>query len=109
MNIGNSLTVRFKALEEARVTEEGQTSGQVGGQVGGQVSGHVSDHVGDHVGKISKGSKVHNDTLNDTLEYKIINLVKQNPSITQRDIFGNLKVSLVSVKRTMKKLIDSQQ
>ncbi|MBP5468096.1 MAG: winged helix-turn-helix transcriptional regulator [Candidatus Riflebacteria bacterium] len=39
----------------------------------------------------------------------MINLVKQNPSITQRDIFGNLKVSLVSVKRTMKKLIDSQE
>ncbi len=57
----NDLTVRFKALEEARVTDEGQTSGHVGG------------HVGDHVGKISKVSKSHNDTL----EYKIINLIKQ--------------------------------
>ena len=43
----NDLTVRFKALEEARVTDEGQTSGQV--------SGHVSDHVSEHV---SKGYKI---------------------------------------------------
>ena len=79
------------------MTDEGQTSGQV--------SGHVSDHVG----KISKVSKVHNDTLNDTLEYKIINLIKLNPSITQKDISGNLKVSLVSVKRAIKQLVDSQK
>ena len=57
----------------------------------------------------SKESKVHDDTLNDTLEYKIINLIKQNPSITQKDISGNLKVSLVSVKRAMKQLVDSQK
>ena len=51
-----------------KVTDEGQTSGQVGDQVSGHVGGHVSGHVGGHVGKISKISKVHNDTLNDTLE-----------------------------------------
>ena len=95
--LGNDLTVRFKALEEARVTDEGQTSGQVSGQVGGQVS--------EHVVKISKVSKVHNDTL----KYKIINLIKQNPSITQKDISKNLKVSLVSIKRAMKQLVDSQK
>ena len=67
------------------MTDEGQTSGQAGG------------HVSDHVGKISKVSKVHNDTLNDTLEYKIINLIKQNPSITQKDISENLKVSYENI------------
>ena len=71
-----------------KVTDEGQTSGQVGGQ------------VSEHVVKISKVSKVHNDTLNDTLEYKIINLIKLNPSITQK-IF--LKIS----KYLMKILIDT--
>ena len=48
--LGNDLTVRFKALEEARVTDEGQTSGQVGGQVSDHVSSHVSGHVSGHVG-----------------------------------------------------------
>ncbi len=43
----NDLTVRFKAFEEARVTDEGQTSGQVSGHVSGHVGSHVSDHVGD--------------------------------------------------------------
>lgn len=83
------------------MTDEGQTSGQVGSQVNDHVGGHVSDHVS----KISKVSKSHNDTL----EYKIINLIKQNPSITQRDISENFKVSLVSFQKTMKKLIDSQK
>ncbi len=76
-----------------KVTDEGQTSGQVGGQV----SDHVSDNDSGHVGKISKVSKVHNDTLNDTLKYKIINLIKQNPSITQKDISENLKVSYENI------------
>ena len=39
-----------KALEEARVTDEGQTSGQVSGHVSDHVSGHVSGHVGGHIG-----------------------------------------------------------
>ena len=71
-----------------KVTDEGQTSGQAGGQ------------VSEHVVKISKVSKVHNDTLKDTLEYKIINLIKLNPSITQK-IF--LKIS----KYLMKILIEN--
>ena len=71
--------------------------------------GQISGQVGGHVSKISKVSKSHNDTLNDTLEYKIINLIKQNPSITQKYISENLKVSLVSIKRAMKQLVDSQK
>ena len=45
-------------------------SSKVGGQVGGQVI------------KDSKVSKPQIDTLNDTLENRIINLIKQNPSAT---------------------------
>ena len=77
-----------------RVTKE--TSSKVGGQVGGQVI------------KDSKVSKPQIDTLNDTLENRIINLIKQNPSATQKTISEILKVSLVSVKRAMKKLSDSR-
>lgn len=53
-------------------------------------------------------SKAHIDTLNDTLENRIISLISENPSVTQKSISEKLKVSLVSVKRTMKKLTDSK-
>ena len=44
--LGNDLTVRFKALEKARVTDEGQNSGHVGGHV----SGHVEEKL---IGKVT--------------------------------------------------------
>lgn len=53
-------------------------------------------------------SKAHIDTLNDTLENRIISLISENPSVTQKSISEKLKVSLVSVKRTMKKPTDSK-
>lgn len=43
--LGNDLTVRFKALKVANVTDKNSTSGQVSSQAGGHVSGHVSGHV----------------------------------------------------------------
>ncbi len=46
--------------------------------------------------------------VNDTLENRIISLISENPSVTQKSISEKLKVSLVSVKRTMKKLTDSK-
>ena len=54
-----------------------------------------------------KVSNTHIDTLNETLENRIINLIKQNPSSTQKTISEILEVSLGSVKRTMKRLADS--
>ena len=53
-------------------------------------------------------SKAHIDTLNETLENRIISLISENPSVTQKSIFEKLKISLISVKRTMKKLTDSK-
>lgn len=41
-----------KVHEEARLTDEEQTSSQVGGQVSGQVGDHVIGHISDHVGDI---------------------------------------------------------
>ena len=87
--LGNDLTVRFKALKVAKVTDKNSTSGQV-----------IKD---------SKVSKSHIDTLNDTLENRIISLIKENPSATQKTISETLKVSLVSVKRALKILLDSQK
>ena len=46
--------------------------------------------------------------MNDTLENRIINLIKENPSITQVSISEKLEVSLGSVKRSMKRLADSE-
>ncbi len=92
-NMTTNMITNLTTYLTTRVTDEGQTSGQ----------------VSEHVVKISKVSKARNDTLNVTLKYKIINLMKQNPSITQKNISENLKVSLVSIKRAMKQLVDSQK
>lgn len=46
------------------------------------VTKKISSKVGGQVIKDSKVSKPQIDTLNDTLENRIINLIKQNPSAT---------------------------
>lgn len=53
-----------------------------------------------------KVPKAHIDTLDDTLEAKIIAWIKDNPSMTQSDLAKISKVSVASIKRTMKRLSD---
>lgn len=48
-----------------------------------------------------------NDTLNGTLKNNLINIIKINPSIKQIDIASKLNVSVRTVKRIMKDLIDN--
>lgn len=47
------------------------------------------------------------DTLNDTLDAKIFAILKSNNKITQKKIAANLGISIVSVKRIMKKLVEN--
>jgi len=49
-----------------------------------------------------------NDTLNDTLKNKLINIIKEQPSIKQKDIATKLNISLRTVKRIMKNLQDNK-
>ena len=54
-----------------------------------------------------KAPKDHFDTLDDTLAEKIIVLLKANPYMTQDDLAEKTKVSVPSIKRAMKKLVES--
>ena len=49
-----------------------------------------------------------NGTLNGTLKNKLINIIKEQPSIKQNDIAIKLNVSLRTVKRVMKTLADNK-
>ncbi len=49
-----------------------------------------------------------NGTLNGTLKNKLINIIKEQPSIKQNDIAIKLNVSLRTVKRVMKTLVDDK-
>ncbi len=51
--------------------------------------------------------KDQSDTLADTLADKIVALLNQNPFLTQKELAENTKISVPSVKRTMKMLSDS--
>ena len=54
-----------------------------------------------------KAPKDHFDTLDDTLAEKIIVLLKANPYMTQDDLAEKTKVSVPSIKRAMKKMVES--
>ena len=54
-----------------------------------------------------KVPKDHTDTLEDTLADRIITLLKEDPSMTQRVLAEKTKVSVPSIKRTMKILSDN--
>lgn len=49
------------------------------------------------------------DTLKDTLEFRILTLLKENPKIKQQEVGETLGVSIASVKRSMKKLTDAEK
>lgn len=74
--LGDDLTVKFTALESAKVSD-------------------------------SKVPKYQVDTLDDTLGRKILVLLKEKPAITQNEIAVYLGISVPSVKRNMKKLLES--
>lgn len=73
---GNDITVKFFALESAKISD-------------------------------SKVPKYQPDTLDDTLAERILALLMTNPNITQTKLAECLKVSVPSVKRSMKTLSDS--
>jgi len=54
----------------------------------------------------SKVPKDHYDTLDDTLANRIITMIIEDPSITQGALAEKTKVSVPTIKRTMKKLSD---
>ena len=45
--------------------------------------------------------KSHLETLDETLELRIITLLKQNPRLTQRELSKQLAIPLATIKRTM--------
>lgn len=57
----------------------------------------------------SKVPKDHADTLDDTLADKIIALLKEDPSMKQEILAKKAKVSIASIKRTMKILSDTKK
>ena len=76
MVLGNDLTVKFTALESAKVSDV-------------------------------KALKYQSDTLGDTLDGKILALLKEKPSITQNEMATYFGISVPSIKRAMKKLLES--
>ena len=56
----------------------------------------------------SKVPKYHHDTLDDTLELSIMALIRENPSITQRELSEQLVVSLPTIKRAMAPMVEKQ-
>ncbi len=53
----------------------------------------------------SKVPKSHDDTLDETLELRILALVKQSPRVTQRELSEQLAISLPKIKRTMNGMV----
>lgn len=74
--LGDDLTVKFTALENAKVSD-------------------------------TKIPKYQFDTLDDLLDEKILALLEKRPAITQDAIAVYLGVSVPTIKRTMKKLLES--
>lgn len=74
--LGNDLTVKFTALESAKVSD-------------------------------IKIPKYQIDTLSETLDKKILALIERKPTITQNEIAIYFGVSVPTIKRTMKKLLES--
>lgn len=53
-----------------------------------------------------KVPKIRVDTLDDTLERKLIKIIKKNPKITQNTLSEELNISIRSLKRIMKRLVE---
>lgn len=77
--LGDDITVKFTALESAKISNS-------------KIPKYQIDTLG--------------DTLDDTLGGKILALLQEKPSITQNEIAVHFDISVPSVKRTMKKLLE---
>lgn len=55
----------------------------------------------------TKVPKSHDDTLDDTLELKILSLIQKNPRINQRELSDQLATSLSTIKRVMTGMIQA--
>ncbi len=55
----------------------------------------------------TKVLKSHDDTLDDTLELKILSLIQKNPRINQRELSDQLATSLSTIKRVMTGMIQA--
>lgn len=77
--MGNDLTVKFSALESVKVSEI-------------KISKYQADTLA--------------DTLVDTLDGNILTLLKEKPTITQNEMAVYLGISVPSIKRKMKKLLE---
>ena len=54
----------------------------------------------------SKVPKSHDETLDETLELRILSLVKTNPRISQRELSQHLGNSLSTIKRIMSAMVE---
>ena len=81
--MGNDLTVKFSALESVKVSEI-------------KISKYQADTLADTLV----------DTLVDTLDGNILTLLKEKPTITQNEMAVYLGISVSSIKRKMKKLLE---
>jgi ATP-dependent DNA helicase RecG len=54
----------------------------------------------------SKVPKSHDDTLDDTLELRILSLIRMNPRINQRELSQQLDISLPTIKRAMVTMVE---
>ena len=54
----------------------------------------------------AKVPKSHDDTLDDTLELRIMTLLKQKPQVTQRELSKQLALSLPTIKRAMMVMVE---
>ena len=53
-----------------------------------------------------KVPKSHDDTLDDTLELRILSLIKKRPRINQRELSQQLEVSIPTIKRAMSDMVE---
>ncbi len=81
--LGDSLTVKFTALKSAIVSDS-------------KIPKYQIDTLDDTLG----------DTLGNTLNEKILALLKEKPAITQNELAVYFGVSVPTIKRTMKKLLE---
>ncbi len=57
---------------------------------------------------VAKNPKPQDDALNDALEKKLVMLLKNDPYLTQKEMFEQLSVSRATIQRLVKKLVDKK-
>lgn len=113
--VGNTLSVHFKALQNAIVndskvpnSQDGTLSGTINGTIKPDENANLSDKPEFKVPNSQDGTinGTINDTINESLEKQIIELIKHDPSITL-DQFATLTgASRRTISRLTKKMIE---